>query len=119
LIEASQIEEILALYKKYGWTLRRVLLTDTLKTKISDRLNDLFGAEAAFVSAEMDAVWLSRNSITGSETWELRHLSSVPFALVEVFDEEDDEIVREERLHEIETELKEKLGSKKSPEKSH
>lgn len=118
MIKASQIEEILALYRKYGWTLRRVLLTDHLKTEISERLADLFGAQTAVVSSEIDALWLSRSALAGGETWEIRHLSSAPFALVEVFDEDDDEIVRAERIHELETELKDKINSKKSPEKS-
>ena len=117
MIELSQIEEILLLYKKYGWTLRRVLLTDSLKAEISDNLEKLFG-ETALISSETDAIWLSRNSIVGNETWELRHLSAVPFALVEVFDENEDEKVREERLYELESELKERTG-KKSPEKFH
>lgn len=119
MISAAQIQDILALYKKYDWTLRRVLLSDELLTEISEQLEPLFSTEAAFVTSEIDALWFSRISIEGNETWELRHLSQTPFALVEVFDEDEDETVREERLHELESELQQKTSSKKSAERSH
>lgn len=109
MIDAPQIKEILSLYGKYGWTLRRVLLSDALRVRISDQLKTLFGAEAAFVTSEINALWFSRASASG-ETWEIRHLSQTPFALLEVFDEDDDEEIRNERLKEIEEELKEKVA---------
>ncbi len=118
MIGASQIQEILTLYQKHGWTLRRVLLSDALRTRISDQLETLFGAEAAFVTSEINALWFSRASAGGNETWEIRHLSQTPFALVEVFEEDDDEEIREERRAEIEAELKEKIAQKNAPEKS-
>lgn len=119
MIDALQIEQILSQYRKYDWILRRVLLTEDLQNEIAEQTKELFGEEIEIVASEIDAVWLSRISITGSETWEIRHLSVVPFALVEVFDEEEDEAVREERLHELEAELKEKVLAKKASEKSH
>ena len=118
MINATQIEEILSLYQKHGWTLRRVLLSDALRTQISDQLEKLFGAQAAFVTSEINALWFSRASAGGNETWEIRHLSQTPFALVEVFEEDDDAETREERLKELENELKENIAQKKSPEKS-
>ncbi|MGI8470546.1 MAG: hypothetical protein ACR2N3_19075 [Pyrinomonadaceae bacterium] len=110
MINASQIEEILSLYGKHGWTLRRVLLSDALRTKISDRLETLFGAEVVFETSEINALWFSRASGYGNETWEIRLLSQTPFALIEVFQEDDDEEIREERRKELETELKEKTA---------
>ncbi|MGI9035242.1 MAG: hypothetical protein ACR2GD_04295 [Pyrinomonadaceae bacterium] len=110
MIDAAQIREILSLYGKHGWTLRRVLLSDALRTRISDQLETLFGAEAAFVTSEINALWFSRPSNGDGETWEIRHLSETPFALVEVFSGEDDEEIREERRAEMEAELKERTA---------
>lgn len=118
MIDIPQIEEILSLYGKHGWTLRRVLLSDALRVRISDRLETLFGANTVFVTSEINALWFSRASVGGDETWEIRHLSQTPFALIEVFDEDDDEEMREERRGEIEAELKEKTDSKKISGKS-
>lgn len=119
MINAIQIQGILSLYRQHGWTLRRVLLTDTLQTQIRDQLQNLFGAETTFVSAEIDAIWFSRISVEGNEAWEIRHLSQIPFALIEVFDEDEDETVREERLHEMEILLRDRINLKKSSGKSH
>lgn len=119
MISASQIREILSIYRQHGWTLRRVLLTDTLSEQISDQLENLFGAETTFVSSDIDAIWFSRVSVEGSEAWEIRHLNQNPFALVEIFDADEDETVREERIHELENQLRDKINVKKAAEKSH
>lgn len=108
MISDGQIQEILSLYKKHGWTLRRVLLTEQLKKSLGDSIENLFGA-AEILAAEIDAAWFSRASGMEREAWEIRHLSETPYALVEIFDAEDDEEVREETLHEIQEQLKEKL----------
>lgn len=105
MIKAGQIAEILALYKKHGWNLRRVLLSDALRAQLAESVAALFG-EAEIRSAEIDAAWFSRKSKPGEEAWELRRLSESPFALFETFDEEDDDEVREEALYEIESRLK-------------
>ena len=105
MMKAEQIAEILSLYKKHGWILRRVLLSDGLRVNLTDALQDLFGG-VPLVSSDLNAVWFSRTSNVGQETWELRRLSANPFALVETFDADDEEEIREERLHEIENEMK-------------
>lgn len=104
MISAGQIQDIIKQYEKYGWTLRRVLLT-------SQTLENLGALEIAFgeisaVTAEIDAAWFSRPSSSGDETWELRRLSGSPFALIEIFDADDDEAVRDEARHEIEQQMK-------------
>ena len=101
MINAAQIREILAQYKKHGWILRRVLLCAQTREGLSDSLETLFGATQIF-PAEVDAAWFSRPSENRRETWELRRLSDASFALVEVFEDEDDEIVREEARFEME-----------------
>lgn len=112
MIETAQIQEILSLYQKYGWTLKRVLISKALQEKIAGQLAAVFG-ETEIVSSGIDALWFSRPAKNGGETWELRHLSINPYALLEVFDANDDEDVREEVLMEIEERLKEALSKKK------
>ncbi len=104
MISTSQIQEILAQYKKHGWTLRRVLLCQTMREHLADSLENLFG-DASVISSETDAIWFSRPSGIGREAWELRRLSQTPFALIEVFEDEDDEAVREEARFEMEQRL--------------
>lgn len=104
---AQQIQEILAQYRRHGWTLRRVLLCAETQASLTGSLENLFG-ETQIVSFETDAAWFSRPSGIGREAWELRRLSGAPFALVEVFEDEDDETVREEARFEIEQRLSEK-----------
>jgi hypothetical protein len=105
MIKAEQIAEILSLYKKHGWILRRVLLSDELRVNLTDALQDLFGG-VPLVSSDLNAGWFSRSSNANQETWELRRLSANPFALVETFDADDEEEIREETRREIETEMK-------------
>lgn len=107
MISPGQIQEILSLYKKHGWRLRRVLLTEKLKAFLAESGETLF-ADAEIISAEIDAAWFSRASKAEREAWEIRHLSETPYALVEVFDAEDEKEVREEKLHELEEQLKER-----------
>ncbi len=104
MIGAQQIQEILAQYKKHGWTLRRVLLCAQTRESAGNSLENLFG-DAPVISSEKDAAWFSRPSGIGREAWELRRLSGTPFALIEVFEDEDDEAVREEARFEMEQRL--------------
>jgi hypothetical protein len=97
MINAEQISGILSLYKKHGWNLRRVLLC--VKSN-----ENLFG-DAEIIESKVDAAWFSRSTADGNEAWELRHLSENPYALVEVFDKEDEEEVREEARAEVEARL--------------
>ncbi len=108
MIKVGQIAEILSLYKKHGWNLRRVLLSDALKKSLPDSLEKLFGA-AEIVPAEIDAAWFSRPSKENQEAWELRRLSENPFALLEVFEADDEDEIREETLRELEIRLKNAL----------
>ncbi len=86
MIDAPAIKEILALYKKHGWTLRRVLLSATLQKKLSAVGQEIFG-DVEVTTSPFDAAWFSRSSRPQSEAWELRLLSNEPFALVAVLDD--------------------------------
>ena len=104
MIKAQTIAEILSLYKKHGWNLRRVLLSDGLRVNITDALQDLFGG-AEIVSSQLNALWFSRPSKNGAEAWELRRLTDAPFALVEVFEKDVEPEEREEILRETENRM--------------
>lgn len=106
MIKPETIAEILSLYRKHGWTLRRVLLADELRVHLTDALQDLFGG-AEIVSARASGLWFSRPGRNGGETWELRRLSDAPFALVEVFEKDIEPEIREEILRDAENRLRE------------
>lgn len=101
MITAEQIREILSLYAKHGWILRRVLLSDNLRDSLAD---DLFG-NAEIVASRLDALWFSRASANDREAWEIRHLSKTPFALVEVFAADTDAKTREKIMSDAQTRL--------------
>ena len=105
MINGGQIREILSLYARHGWILRRVLLSDNLRDNLTD---DLFG-EAEIISANLDALWFSRASAKNSEAWEIRHLSNTPFALVEVFSADLDKNEREKIMSEAQIRLASRL----------
>jgi len=104
MISPEKIQAILKQYEKHGWSLRRVLLS--ARTKLPP---EFFG-KIEIVSSESDALWFSRASAEGREAWELRSLSNAPFALVEVFETEDEEEVREEIRQEMQTRLTEQAS---------
>lgn len=110
---AETIREILSLYQKYGWSLRRVLLSPETETRLSGSLEDLF-AVAEITSSKIDAAWFSRPSKAGGETWELRHLAETPFALVEVFGSETPTAVRDAALQETAARMNELKSVKHS-----
>jgi len=109
MVDAYHIEEIIATYGKYGWILRRVLLTDQTKKKIQDRASTLFG-DAPISRAEIDAAWFSRSPVPGGVSWELRYLGDIPFALLEKMDEQDPEF--ENLLRDVETRLRDAIVAK-------
>ena len=107
MINAEAISEILSLYKKYGWNLRRVLLSEKLERQLSPSFEILFG-NTEITAAEIDAALFSRPS-GKREAWELRHLSNTPFAIFESFEKEVPEKVLREKLLEMEERLKNRL----------
>lgn len=115
MIAESSVREILALYEKHGWILRRVLFSEELKAALADRCEGLFGRVGISPSG-IDALWFSRASRPESEAWEIRHLSETPFALVEVInsdlsDEERDDMLRSAELKMSEIVKSRKIGN--------
>ena len=102
MTDAAAIAAIIEQYKKHGWELRRVLLSRELGEALGS--TELF-ADADVRLAPNDGMWFSRRSFPDREAWELRRISSAPFAVVAVIpdgltDEERDEMLSdaEERM---------------------
>ncbi len=103
MIDAAVVGEIIAQYEKHGWKLRRALLSPD-----SRNMSSQFDGSVVTIDADLDALWFSRRSKPENEAWELRRLSSTPFALVTVVptDSAVDEL--EASLARIESEMRER-----------
>lgn len=106
MIDAAAIGEIIAIYEKHAWTLRRVLLSDSLRKSLSTKCAEIF-KDAEVIASKLDAAWFSRSSRPDSTAWEIRHLSETPFALVEVIDDGTDSKRSEEVFSITEAKMKE------------
>jgi hypothetical protein len=89
------IDGTLALYRKHGWVLRQVLLTEKSRKILEGSPAALFGETETSVF-QKDAAWFSRPSGKDGEAWEIRLFSETPYALIEVFGPDQDEREREE-----------------------
>jgi hypothetical protein len=108
MIEEEAIRSILSQYDRYGWQLRRVLLTAELQSRLGSAGSTLFG-NAEIKLSDLDAAWFSRASRGKNVAWELRWFYELPFALLEVIgsDTEPNEIER--ILRETENQLRERI----------
>ena len=116
MIGREQIEQIIAQYAKHGWKLRRVLLSEALRQKLAGAAEKFDDAE--IFPAELDAAWFTRSSRPGITAWELRHLSTAPFALVENITEAIGPDEAEEILKRAETKMMQTVTARK-PGNSH
>src|SRR5687768_15919309 len=103
MIDRRAIEAILAQYKKHGWELRRVLLSDEFKVQVTG-LDELF-SDADVRASELDALWFSRSSSPGTTAWEIRRLTESPFALIVVLQDEAGPEDREAILKQAERQM--------------
>ncbi|HVF46805.1 MAG TPA: hypothetical protein VNA17_04500 [Pyrinomonadaceae bacterium] len=111
MIDSFGIDEIIALYEKHGWVLRRVLLTDELKAVVGERFAGVL-PHAHVQTSGIDAAWFSRPPKTGVIPWEIRYLGDPPFALLEFLDEADDDF--ETALSDVEQRLTKSVLAKRS-----
>lgn len=109
MTDAVAIAEILGTYRKYGWLLRRVLLTPSLSDHLAEAGETLFG-NTKIIDSTIDAAWFSRPPASGGVTWEIRNLGDIPFALVEKLDEDDPGF--ESMLRDLEIRLSETVSKK-------
>lgn len=98
------LDEIVGVYQKHGWQLRRVLLTATTRAELRPP-SELFKT-AQVVDSSVDALWFSRPSHQEREAWEIRLLSENPYALFETFERDETEEQREEMRSEMEARLR-------------
>ena len=103
------IEEILALYQKHCWQLRRVLLRPESRAGCETERLPL-GVETE--EATIDALWFSRPSHQGREAWELRLIAENPYALFETFEADELEEEREDMRREMEARMREYSNKK-------
>lgn len=112
MIDRNAIEQIVAQYTKHGWKLRRVLLSDAARSTMGDT-DQIFGETEVFVS-DLDALWFSRSSNADMAAWELRHLATVPYALVTGVPNTSDASEAEAILGETEAKMMEVLVQRKT-----
>lgn len=105
--------EILATYRRHGWTLRRVLMRaetlGELRAEARDAAASSFEGAAA-AESDVDAMWFARGSQGRREAWELRLVAESPYALFELFEEDEEEEDREDVRREMEARLREYAG---------
>jgi hypothetical protein len=111
MIDAPAIAEIIATYKKYGWILRRVLLSPALSKTLGVDKDPLFG-NAMIIESVIDAAWFSRPPQKGEVAWEIRYLGDISYSLLEKANENDPEF--ENILHNVEERLRDYVAMKES-----
>ncbi len=111
MIDRTGIEQILAQYAKHGWILRRVLLSPGYREA---GMASVF-QDTEVKESDLDGLWFSRSSQPGITAWELRHLSAMPFALVEnitdtTVSDDADKILRDVESRMIEVIRRRQIG---------
>jgi hypothetical protein len=106
MTQIDRLFEIAATYSKYGWTLRRLLLTEESKSFLTDEESSQF-SNAETQPSTIDALWFSRTSHNNREAWELRLIAESAYALFETFEADETEEEREEVRMEMEAKMRE------------
>ena len=96
--------EIIAMYERHGWKLRRVLLRPTSRDEFTSAASAL--GDPLMIDSEIDALWFARPSHAQREAWELRLISEQPYALFEAFESDETEEDREEARLEMENKMR-------------
>ena len=108
MISVDGIAAIIAQYERFGWRLRRVLLTPELRKQLGDTSSPLF-RNAEIVNRDLDAAWFSRPSRGNGVAWEIRRLDDFPFALVEVIEVDADDDIADEVFSRLESDLRARI----------
>ena len=111
MADRPAIDEIIATYEKYGWVLRRIMLTAETARAFGPTGVSTLG-EVRSVDSSIDAALFSRPPKNGPVAWEIRYLGDDPYALLESLDEADSGF--EEAINALETRLAKAVLSKKS-----
>ncbi len=106
--------EVLALYRKHGWRLERVMMSAATRDALRQSVEGGGDAETfegvAVRESDFDAMWFRRAAQEGREAWELRLVGEPPFALFELFEEDEAEEDREDVRREMEARLRERAS---------
>ena len=94
----KDFQELRATYEKFGWELRRVLVTDLERPLIE-------GVDPSLIAKTdgVPAAWFSRPGTAGVAAWELRSLGGARFAILEHLDESSPDF--EEKIRDAEARL--------------
>lgn len=103
--QLKRFNETIATYRKHGWQLERVLLSDATRATLDEDETETRFEGARVMNAHVDALWFRRASHAGREAWELRLVSDAPYALFETFEMDEAEEDREEVRREMEARL--------------
>jgi hypothetical protein len=103
---AEKFQEILAMYRRHGWRLVRVLMSAEALAEMGAAVGTSFEGVAVGEST-VDAMWFTRPSQGGRDAWELRLVSEPPYALLELFEPDEEEEDREDVRREMEARLRE------------
>lgn len=106
----DKFQEMLAVYRRHGWSLARVLMSDAALAELRGATAGETGA-AHFEGVEVeaapfDAMWLRRPSSGGREAWELRLVADTPYALFELFEPDEEEEDRADVRREMEARMR-------------
>ena len=104
----NSAKQIIELYERHGWTLKRALLTRETRAAID---NSIFKS-AAIVDSDFDALWFARPSQADREAWELRLMAEQQYALFEAFEADKSEEDRDEARLEMENRMRDFTKSK-------
>ena len=95
-------KQIIELYERHGWTLKRALLTRETRATADASIFKT----AAIVDSDFDALWFARASQADREAWELRLLTEQQYALFEAFEADESEEDRDEARLEMENRMR-------------
>ena len=101
-------KQIIELYERHGWTLKRALLSRETRAAIDDSVFN----SAAIVDSDFDALWFARGSQADREAWELRLMAEQQYALFEAFEVDESEEDRDEARLEMENRMRDHVKSK-------
>ncbi len=103
--QLQKFRETLATYRRHGWRLARVLMTERTLSELGGEGAGEFEGVAA-EGSEFDAMWLTRPSHAGRDAWELRLVAEPPYALFELFEPDEEEEDRADVRREMEARMR-------------
>jgi hypothetical protein len=102
-------KQIIAMYERHGWTLRRALLTSETRAAIDNSIIN----HAVIIDSDFDALWFARPSPAERDAWELRLLAEQPYSLFEAFEADESEEDRDEARLEMENRMRDYAKGKR------